>query len=131
MVTLLDQRIISFEWILVGLAIGAAVGAVLAVKIEMTAMPQLVAVFNGFGGLASLLVAGAALHEVIGLPEAGGPYRTPVGTAACVALLVGGAAIGVLATASTIAGLMAGEDAAKEAARAALPDVCDRHACRA
>ena len=67
----------------------------------------------------------------LGLPEAGGPYRSPIGTAACAALLVGGAAVGVLATASTVASLMAGEDAAKEAARAALPDVCDRHTCRA
>ena len=43
--------------ILVGMAGGAAVGAVLAKKIQMTAMPQLVAMFNGFGGLASALVA--------------------------------------------------------------------------
>ena len=45
----------------IGLVIGAAVGAVLAVRIQMTAMPQLVALFNGFGGAASVLVAGAEL----------------------------------------------------------------------
>ena len=62
-ITLTDQGIVGFEVILVGIVIGAAIGAVLAVKIEMTAMPELVALFNGFGGIASVLVAGAALIE--------------------------------------------------------------------
>jgi NAD(P) transhydrogenase subunit beta len=62
-VTLLDRHIIGFELILAGFVIGAAVGATLAVKIQMTAMPQLVALFNGFGGAASALVAGAALID--------------------------------------------------------------------
>jgi len=64
-VTLLDKRIIRFEYIIVGAIIGAFVGAVLAQRIKMTAMPQMVAMFNGFGGLASTLVAGAAMAEVI------------------------------------------------------------------
>lgn len=50
-----------FGLILLGFVIGALIGAVLAVRIQMTAMPQLVALFNGFGGLASTLVAGAEL----------------------------------------------------------------------
>lgn len=62
-ITLTDQGIVGFEVILIGIVIGAAIGAVLAVKIEMTAMPELVALFNGFGGIASVLVAGAALIE--------------------------------------------------------------------
>lgn len=45
--------------IVVGLVVGAIIGAVMAVAIQMTAMPQLVALFNGFGGAASVLVAGA------------------------------------------------------------------------
>ncbi len=52
---------LSFELILAGVIVGGLIGVVLAVKIEMTAMPQLVAVFNGFGGGASVLVAGAEL----------------------------------------------------------------------
>lgn len=51
----------DFMLIGIGLAIGTVVGVVLAVKIQMTAMPQLVALFNGFGGAASVLVAGAFL----------------------------------------------------------------------
>ena len=58
-VTLLNVD--SLGLIFVGVLIGGLVGAVFAVRIEMTAMPQLVALFNGFGGLASTLVAGAEL----------------------------------------------------------------------
>jgi H+-translocating NAD(P) transhydrogenase subunit beta len=53
-------------WVIfAGLAVGAAVGAGLALRIRMTAMPQMVALLNGFGGAASTLVAGAALLEVL------------------------------------------------------------------
>ena len=62
-ITLLDKNIVSYDVILVGIVIGGAIGAVLAIKIEMTSMPELVAVFNGFGGIASVFVAGAALIE--------------------------------------------------------------------
>ncbi|MEE9270330.1 MAG: NAD(P)(+) transhydrogenase (Re/Si-specific) subunit beta [Candidatus Krumholzibacteria bacterium] len=62
-VTLIDRRVLSFEVIIAGVVVGALVGSILAVKIQMTAMPQLVALFNGFGGGASVLVAGAALIE--------------------------------------------------------------------
>ena len=62
--TLADRKILTFEMIMAGVIVGALIGLVLAVKIQMTAMPQLVALFNGFGGAASVLVAGAALIEV-------------------------------------------------------------------
>jgi len=76
-VTLLNQDIIGYELIAIGLAIGVTIGAVLAVKIQMTAMPQLVALFNGFGGGASVLVAGAELF--IYQPEGPTPHwTTPV-----------------------------------------------------
>jgi NAD(P) transhydrogenase subunit beta len=51
--------------ILGGIVVGAVIGALLALKIRMTAMPQLVALLNGFGGAASVLVAGAALLEAL------------------------------------------------------------------
>ena len=47
-----------------GMIVGAAAGAFMALKIQMTAMPQMVALLNGFGGGASALVAGAALFDV-------------------------------------------------------------------
>ena len=63
-ITLLDQSIVGYGIILAGIVVGGGIGAVLAVRIKMTDMPQLVALFNGFGGFASVLVAGAALLEV-------------------------------------------------------------------
>ena len=59
--TLLHQEVISYGWLMVGLVIGAGIGAAMAIKVPMTAMPQLVALFNGFGGAASVFVAGAEL----------------------------------------------------------------------
>ena len=47
----------SYEWILVGLILGSLTGTIAAQTVHMTAMPQMVALFNGFGGFASLLVA--------------------------------------------------------------------------
>ena len=57
------MRIDAYGVVIAGLVVGGAIGAVLAVKIQMTAMPQLVALFNGFGGLASVFVAGGALLQ--------------------------------------------------------------------
>ncbi|MEE8349818.1 MAG: NAD(P)(+) transhydrogenase (Re/Si-specific) subunit beta, partial [Acidobacteriota bacterium] len=62
-VTLLDQRIVSFQIILAGLVVGGLVGAVLAIRVAMTSMPQMVAVFNGLGGAASAVAVGAFLEE--------------------------------------------------------------------
>ncbi len=67
-VTLWGLDVVRFEFILIGLIVGGLVGTVLALKIQMTAMPQLVGLFNGFGGGASVLVAGAVLVRT---PDAG------------------------------------------------------------
>ena len=64
--TLLDQHIVTFQLIIVGLVVGGAVGTYLALTVQMTAMPQMVAAFNGFGGGASALVAAqpCSLREI-------------------------------------------------------------------
>ena len=59
--TLIDRDIVAFEWIIVGLIVGALVGAVAARRVQLTAMPQMVAIFNGFGGAASAIVAAAQI----------------------------------------------------------------------
>ena len=59
---------VSWELIMGGLAIGILIGAMMATKVEMTGMPELVALFNGFGGGASALVA---LSEVLGRLQEG------------------------------------------------------------
>ena len=55
--TLLYTDVVSPLWIIVGLAVGAAIGAIAAVRVQMTAMPEMVALFNGCGGAASAFVA--------------------------------------------------------------------------
>ena len=60
-VTLLEQDIISFDVIVASIVIGSAIGVIAAKKVEMTAMPELVSLFNGIGGLASLAVAYATI----------------------------------------------------------------------
>lgn len=60
-VALLDQGIVDFTWIAAGMVVGGAIGAIAARAIAMTSMPEMVALFNGLGGAASLLVGWAAL----------------------------------------------------------------------
>ena len=65
-VTLVDAEV-SWAVLGSGLAVGAVLGAVAALRVKMTSMPQLVAAFNGFGGIASALVAGAEFVKADGL----------------------------------------------------------------
>ena len=67
-VTLAQPEVGAYAWIAAAMAIGGAVGAVIALRIRMTAMPQLVAAFHSLVGLAAVLVAAAALYT----PEAYG-----------------------------------------------------------
>jgi len=53
---LTSDNLVHWPWILVGLALGSVIGALAARLIAMTSMPEMVALFNGFGGIASLLV---------------------------------------------------------------------------
>ena len=55
-VALLSQGI-DYKWILIGMAAGSIIGVLAARLVAMTSMPELVAIFNGFGGAASLLLA--------------------------------------------------------------------------
>jgi H+-translocating NAD(P) transhydrogenase subunit beta len=83
--TLLDRSIVSWEFIAVGIVTGTVIGTILARTVKMTAMPQLVGVFNGLGGGASALVATAELLRVGGVESPG----IAAGTAAAAGILVG------------------------------------------
>ena len=63
--TVIGNDIASWEWILGGVIVGSGIGAYSARKVQMTSMPQLVAIFNGFGGAASAVVAAAELIRLI------------------------------------------------------------------
>lgn len=69
-VTMLDRAVVSYGVVIAGLVVGAAIGVFVARRVEMTAMPQLVALLNGLGGGASALVA---LAEAL---PGGSPTRT-------------------------------------------------------
>ncbi|MBT6035142.1 MAG: NAD(P)(+) transhydrogenase (Re/Si-specific) subunit beta, partial [Kordiimonadaceae bacterium] len=72
--TLLNPQIVSYTWILIALVVGGGIGLVIASRIAMTAMPQLVAAFHSLVGLAAVLVAAAAflLPENFGVVDAMG-----------------------------------------------------------
>ena len=98
-VTLLNGDIIggNYLWISVGILAGALIGGFAAKVVKMTAMPEMVALFNGFGGLASVLVGWAEYERIIQrgrgweayLEQSGGnPYFTSC--AIILAILIGG-----------------------------------------
>ncbi len=66
--TLMDPDVLSFSWIIAGVLIGGTIGTVVAQRIEMTALPQLVAAFHSLVGMAAVFVATAAFYN----PEAYG-----------------------------------------------------------
>ena len=55
--TLLEMGVVDYKLIIAGIVLGSLIGLIMAVKVEMTSMPEMVAIFNGLGGGASALVA--------------------------------------------------------------------------
>jgi NAD(P) transhydrogenase subunit beta len=62
-ITVLFQCCLSFTWVITGLVIGGLIGLIAARTVKMTSMPQMVALLNGFGGIASLLVGWENYHS--------------------------------------------------------------------
>ena len=63
--TLVGTGIVSYTLIIAGIAIGSVIGGVFAQKVQMTKMPEMVAIFNGLGGGASALVASSEYYRVV------------------------------------------------------------------
>lgn len=78
--TLFAQEIVKFEYIIGAMLAGAIIGALAARMVAMTSMPEMVALFNGSGGAASLLVGWAVLYDEL-LPSAGAAADGVLGTA--------------------------------------------------
>lgn len=82
-VTLFDKHIINYEWIIIGLIAGSAIGSTFALKVKMTGMPQMVGLLNGFGGGASVLVALSEYYKIVpGIP-------VTTGTTIIISILIG------------------------------------------
>jgi NAD(P) transhydrogenase subunit beta len=82
-VTLISGGIIDYKWIALGIILGALVGGFFARLVQMTQMPEMVALFNGSGGVASLLVGWATYHTL-------GFYNLFIMTTLFLAVLIGG-----------------------------------------
>jgi NAD(P) transhydrogenase subunit beta len=85
-VTFARSGLTSYWVIALGMLIGGGFGAVAARRVKMTAMPQMVALFNGVGGGAAALVSLAELHRI--LPEPGMP-KVDIGLAIVLSALIG------------------------------------------
>ena len=82
-VTLLDISIVNFSYIIAGVLVGGIVGATMALRIQMTSMPQMVALLNGFGGGASLTIALAEYYSQLGqAPTSFADILTPIAISA-------------------------------------------------
>ncbi len=95
--------------LIAGLVVGGSIGVVLALRVEMTEMPQLVGLFNGFGGGASALVAGAQLIEVQ-TADGIGAFPIEMAAMAAAAGIVGAVTFsGSLVAAGKLHGLVTGD----------------------
>ena len=85
--TMLDQHVLNYEMILVGLAIGSVLGVIAAYKVQMTEMPQMVGLLNGLGGAASALVAVAEFWRLL---NSSAPIPLDVNISMLLDVLIGG-----------------------------------------
>jgi H+-translocating NAD(P) transhydrogenase subunit beta len=85
-VTFLQDAVMSYWEIGVGMAVGGTFGAVAARKVQMTAMPQMVALFNGVGGGAAALIALAEFHNIAPDP---GTLQKDISTSIVLSALIG------------------------------------------
>ncbi|MAF94982.1 MAG: NAD synthetase [Rhodospirillaceae bacterium] len=84
--TLADPGVVSFPMILLGMLIGGSIGTVVGLRIQMTALPQLVAAFHSLVGMAAVFVAAAAFYN----PEAYGiGARGDIHTASIIEMSLG------------------------------------------
>ena len=85
--TLLEKEVLNYEMILLGIVIGSIIGAIAAYKVEMTAMPQMVGLFNGLGGAASAMVAVGEFWRFLAV---GSSPPLPTTITALLGVLIGG-----------------------------------------
>ncbi|MFM6194561.1 MAG: NAD(P)(+) transhydrogenase (Re/Si-specific) subunit beta, partial [Planktothrix sp.] len=104
--TMLDRQILNYQMIALALIIGSVIGAVIAYKVQMTEMPQMVGLLNGLGGAASSMVAVGEFWRYLALAES-----PPLGTTitAILGVLIGGVTFtGSMIAFAKLQGIMSG-----------------------
>jgi len=97
---------LDLKWILLGAVIGSLIGGTAARMVKMTSMPEMVGLFNGFGGLASLLVGWAEYHRI----ATGGDSNLFTLVAIALTVLIGGVTFsGSMIAYAKLAGKMEGK----------------------
>lgn len=106
--TLLDTQILSFSEIFVTILIASAVGVYAARKVEMTSMPEMIALLNGFGGLASALVSTSEYWRMTQETSIG--INTVIGISITLSILIGAVTFtGSMVAFSKLKGIMSGK----------------------
>jgi NAD(P) transhydrogenase subunit beta len=100
---LLELGTVDYRWIAGGMALGTIIGAAFAIRVQMTSMPEMVALFNGFGGIASALVAASVYWELVVQQNATGTVYEAVGTDEAITVMLSILIGGITFTGSIIA----------------------------
>ncbi len=100
---LLELGTVDYRWIVGGMALGTVIGAAFAIRVQMTSMPEMVALFNGFGGIASALVATSVYWRLVVQGGVTATVYETLGTAEAITVMLSVLIGGITFTGSIIA----------------------------
>jgi NAD(P) transhydrogenase subunit beta len=100
---LLELGVVDYRWIVGGMAIGTVIGLLFAIRVQMTSMPEMVALFNGFGGIASALVATSVYWDLVVQQSPAGTVYQALGTDEAITVMLSILIGGITFTGSLVA----------------------------
>ena len=100
---LLELGVVDYRWIGGGLLLGTVIGLIFAIRVQMTSMPEMVALFNGFGGIASALVASSIYWALVVESGTPGTVYEALGTDEAITVMLSILIGGVTFTGSLVA----------------------------
>jgi len=98
-----ELGVVDYRWIAGGMAIGTVIGLLFAIRVQMTSMPEMVALFNGFGGIASALVAASVYWALVVQRSPAGKVYEVLGTDEAITVMLSILIGGITFTGSLIA----------------------------
>ena len=101
--SLLELGLVDYRWIAGGMAVGTIIGLLFALRVQMTSMPEMVALFNGFGGIASALVAASVYWDLVVQRAPAGRVYEVLGTDEAITVMLSILIGGITFTGSLIA----------------------------